>query len=159
MSAPTKLTKKQKKALAFRERKGKGKETAAHEQFENDVPVMEDQDLAETEVADSRLEGQEGAKVQDKGRAQVVEGKKRKRDEASEAGDNKAEKAKSKKRKRDSEQAVAVLADGDQKDATEGKTTKGKAKGKQQRFILFVGELKPVSFYGYFLNSLNYRES
>lgn len=138
MSAPAKLTKKQKKALAFRERKGKGK--AKEDQEEHDVPIMEDQDIAATEVEDSVVENTKADQHDDKGRAQVVERKKRKRN-TREAGDNEAgegDEKKPKKRKKEPEQANDVAGE-DEENATEKKASEAKTKSKQQRLILFVG--------------------
>ncbi|KIP12542.1 hypothetical protein PHLGIDRAFT_124066 [Phlebiopsis gigantea 11061_1 CR5-6] len=138
MSAPAKLTKKQKKALAFRDRKGKDKAKATDDQEENDVPVMEDQDAAAAEVEDSAMGHAQTDKHQDRSPAQVVEGKKRKRD-AGEAAEHGGGKGKPKKRKKDSEQAETVVSGNG--DAGQ-EVSKTKAKSKPQRFILFVGNLK-----------------
>ena len=52
--ATQKLTKKQRKGISFRERRRNSN------QQPNDVPVMEDQDMAETESETRRAQGQEG---------------------------------------------------------------------------------------------------
>jgi nucleolar protein 6 len=58
--APQKLTKKQKKGLAFRERKrNRGLTKDLNNSEPDDVPVMEDQDLAEAEPQAGRAQGQE----------------------------------------------------------------------------------------------------
>ena len=137
MNSAPKLTKKQKKALAFRERKGKGKAKATEDQEENDVPIMEYQDIAAAEMADSALEGAQADKRGDDGHEQVVEGKKRKRD-TSEAGEQEQEKGKSKKRKGISDQ-MEVVAGEDGGETSQNTPSETKAKSKQQRFILFVG--------------------
>lgn len=139
MSAPAKLTKKQKKALTFRERKGKGKATAAEGQEENDVPVMEDQDIAAYKMADNTLEDAQASKREDSGHTQVVGRKKRKRD-TSEAIEQELEKGNSKKRKSGSDHAEAEVGeDKGEEETTQNKPSGSKTKSKQQRFILFVG--------------------
>lgn len=142
MSAAAKLTKKQKKALAFRERKSKGKAKATDEDLDNDVPIMEDQDIADAEVEDTGMEGQKAGQSKDHSRPQVVEGKKRKRD-TSESGEQDGEKTKPKKRKKDPEQAESTMAEEETGEAVEEKNAEGKKKkDKQQRLILFVGALR-----------------
>jgi nucleolar protein 6 len=133
-SSTTKLTKKQKKALAFRERHGKGKGKTVNE--ENDVPVMEDQDLAEAEVEDSRMAGEERDQKAEQRVAKVVEGKKRKREE--DVLETKDDKRPTTTKKQKVETHNSEKANG----AGEGDEVEPKPKGKgskQQRFILFVG--------------------
>lgn len=156
MSAAQKLTKKQKKALAFRERKtGKGKDDAG-DVGDNDVPVMEIQDMAdlpsnEMEVAPvgeektkPRVEGSGKDDVKAKGKGKAVESgaekvvdkpKKRKRDAVDvemgggNAGQNVGTPKQKKPRvKADDGGPETVAKDGDRK-VVEVK----------QRFILFVG--------------------
>ncbi|KAG6866062.1 hypothetical protein C0991_009159 [Blastosporella zonata] len=157
MSAPAKLTKKQKKGIAFRERKtGKGSKDGVHRSEDNDVPVMEDQDAA-------ILEGPSVEVVK------VVEGKKSKSAANVPGGDNKAkgkrkadaetedtDAGKPKKRKRGDTDEVDDAGPAEEKPPTKRKkpvagagepgqdkkvATKAKNDGKQ-RFILFVGNLK-----------------
>ncbi|KAI0673386.1 hypothetical protein C8Q78DRAFT_968332 [Trametes maxima] len=149
MSTPQKLTKKQKKALAFRERKGKGK-AKSFDELDNDVPVDENQDLAELEVGEenSTMEVPTGrAADAQKGGAQdadvVVEGhkgKKRKREDGAgsrDDGDVKKEQKSAKKQK---------AADGTGRDTGDAAAEEAKADGEgkkiKQRYILFVGNLK-----------------
>ncbi|KAJ7786558.1 hypothetical protein B0H16DRAFT_1446271 [Mycena metata] len=84
MSAPQKLTKKQKKGLAFRDRKGnksRGNDASSTGLEDNEVPVLEVQDLADGEIdspavevakkhdasGDSKAKGKEGQQRQGKG--------------------------------------------------------------------------------------------
>ncbi|KAF7979390.1 hypothetical protein HWV62_42488 [Athelia sp. TMB] len=146
---PAKLTKKQKKGLAFRERKqGKQpKDRSKHGQSNDDlavleVPIEENQDLASLEVPDLEVQGLADApsgivkadggkgksKAPDTGDEKVSgKSKKRKREEG-EASGSQSEKPKSKKKK-----GVSGAAAG------EAAVTEDKGK---QRFILFVGNLK-----------------
>ncbi|THG97722.1 hypothetical protein EW026_g4325 [Hermanssonia centrifuga] len=141
MSSTPKVTKKQKKALAFRERKGKGKATTNELDGDNDVPVMENQDLAEAEMEDSVLEGQKGAKKAKESHKEVVEeGKKRKRDNEEGGQETKAKK-KQKGKSGDVVELSASKAEGEG-EPSEEKEPKAKTKVKQQKFILFVGNLK-----------------
>ena len=86
MSSDAKLTKKQKKALAFRERKGKSKATATSSSLADDaeddahaVPVMEDQDRAASDLGADAVVPPAEDPARDTGREEVVAGKKRKR--------------------------------------------------------------------------------
>lgn len=157
MSSTPKLTKRQKKGIAFRELKlGKGK-TKKLDDLDHDVPILEVQDLA-----DSRASGAEdGEDVQGaqehtggkgKGREKVVvskEGekkglvvaaKKRKRETAQEpqgtgeGEEGQSGKQKVKRRKGDSGD---VLEDAEE-EAEQGETKSEKSK---QRFILFLGTI------------------
>ncbi|KAI0332024.1 hypothetical protein GY45DRAFT_1321573 [Cubamyces sp. BRFM 1775] len=141
-----KLTKKQKKALAFRERKGKGK-AKSFDELDNDVPVEENQDLAEVQdgeeadpveapagrAPDAKKGGAEDAEVLDGGK----KGKKRKREDGDgqEQQQEGAKEQKSKKRKGADGQGV------DAGDTADGES-KGDGKKQKQRYILFVGNLK-----------------
>jgi nucleolar protein 6 len=153
MSSTPKLTKRQKKGIAFRELKlGKGKAKKLDD-LDHDVPILEVQDLA-----DSRASGAEdGEDVQGaqehtggkgKGREKVVvpkEGekkglvvaaKKRKREAAQEpqgtgeGEEGRSGKQKVKRRKGDSGDVL--------EDAEQGETKSEKSK---QRFILFLGTI------------------
>lgn len=147
MSEP-KLTKKQKKAAAFRERKGtKGKGKARDEPEDNDVPLMEDQDVAEAEGGDSVVAAPAGGAKPRQDVPKVVEGKKRKRTEDGPAVDE-GDAGKEKKRKK---AKVEKSKDADDKEGKDGEGVEGeegkpakltkaqKNAAKQQRFILFVG--------------------
>ncbi|KAI0756756.1 hypothetical protein C8Q80DRAFT_1264775 [Daedaleopsis nitida] len=160
MSSAAKLTKKQKKALAFRERKGKSKSSAqTFDEMDNDVPVDENQDLAEAELdaeavpVEAPTRPAAAAKKGDTQDADALGGshksKKRKRevedegtqdggkrlDEDKEAGvDGSASKPKEKKKRKDMDGA-GVEVEG-------GQTTEKAGSEGKQRFILFVGNLK-----------------
>ncbi|KAI0778433.1 hypothetical protein BD413DRAFT_465306 [Trametes elegans] len=146
MSAAQKLTKKQKKALAFRERKGKGK-AKSFDELDNDVPVEENQDLAEAEVdaAPGAVEAPQGRAADAKaGGAQDADAlgsghkpKKRKREEGpGETGEGAKEQKSKKKRK--GEDGAGVVAG----DAAEGEVKEGGKQKVKQRYILFVGNLR-----------------
>ncbi|KAH7930511.1 hypothetical protein BV22DRAFT_54083 [Leucogyrophana mollusca] len=164
MSTAQKLTKKQKKGIAFRDRKsGKGKpKRPDDENYALDVPIVEDQDMAG--VQDSVVEDtQEGAAAatsvvanrKDKGKGKeksadvvadaaptvVVGAKKRKREAAEAKGgadgkQGETEKPKAKKRKGSAGEAIDLL---DEVNGAGSEAAKGQAK---QRFILFLGNLK-----------------
>ncbi|KAJ3555219.1 hypothetical protein NM688_g2703 [Phlebia brevispora] len=132
---PTKLSKKQQKALAFRERKGKGKAKAADLE-ENAVPVVENPDDVEAGMEARDVEGQDGGQEESETHAEVVESKKRKRQ--SEEGQDEGTKKTKKKRK-----GASVGEDEGTEAVEEGETkSSNKERAKQQRFILFVGNLK-----------------
>ncbi|KAH0590958.1 hypothetical protein J132_07791 [Termitomyces sp. J132] len=157
MSATVKLTKKQKKGIAFRERKtGKRRSKdgdGVHDSENNDVPVMEDQDALATEGPSMEVEETVEKKPKSKSTSKVsgsdnqAKGK-RKADE--EEGDVSS---KPKKRKRqDADVDVDAPDSGEEKPVAKrtksvgdgkesGQDTKVMAKTKQ-RFILFVGNLK-----------------
>ncbi|KAI0814809.1 hypothetical protein BC629DRAFT_1467173 [Irpex lacteus] len=153
-ASTSKLTKKQKKALAYRERQGKGKGKASalggEDEEENDVPVMEDQDIAEAQVEAGAVEGEESGKKGSGRVEKVVDGgkKKRKREDVDEDKDK--DKAKGKKeqkgvktkKKRKVEGGGGVGADGEGDGDGGEAESKSNQKGKAQRFILFVGNLK-----------------
>ncbi|KAG6832530.1 hypothetical protein H0H92_000159 [Tricholoma furcatifolium] len=149
MSAPAKLTKKQKKGIAFRERKtGKGRsQDAVHQTEDNDVPIVEDQDALALEdnfekMEDSAEEKKSESTQNASGGDKLAKGK-RKADSEGKAVE------KSKKRKR--EDAIVDAAEStEERPATKRKkpvagagesgdtevATKPKADAKQ-RFILF----------------------
>lgn len=155
MSSTPKLTKRQKKGIAFREGKGKAKNQG---DVEHDVPILELQDLidgrtSDTEGGEDVQSSQRSVGGKGKGREEVVvqkEGektglvvatKKRKREVAEDAqgagaGDLEGEEGQSGKRKvkRTKGDAGDVL-----EDAEEGESKTEKSK---QRFILFLGNLK-----------------
>jgi len=150
MGAPQKLTKKQKKGLAFRERKtGKNKNAAEGDMdiHDNAVPILENQDIAGlygSEVEDERVEKKESKstsgshQTSSKGKEKAIEEslvgktKKRKREAADlEFGQIETTMGeRSQKRKK-----------GGSKDDPLDNTEKVQGQGKQ-RFILFVGNLK-----------------
>ncbi|KAA1468053.1 hypothetical protein DENSPDRAFT_833229 [Dentipellis sp. KUC8613] len=158
-----KLTKKQKKALAFRGRKGKGKGGDDADELSLAVPVAEDQDLADAALD----EGQGAARVEEGAGQRRGAGRPEKVDDGQQGGQGKAVAAKSKKRKRDAEGesglAGEAVGGGAEKhgvkkrkkqpaaEGGEGKDAGGDAdaekvdmkdKSKQQRLILFLGNLK-----------------
>ncbi|KIJ65026.1 hypothetical protein HYDPIDRAFT_167349 [Hydnomerulius pinastri MD-312] len=158
MSSTPKLTKRQKKGIAFRDRKqgkGKGKLNDANDnddlENENDVPLIEDQvhfdgtqgsqggqgsteDLgAKGKRREKREKGEEGV---------VVAAKKRKREVGEEPQEPDGEPDKQKSKRRKGSAGVVVVAMGQ---AVEGEGDgKGKEGGRgeeksKQRFILFLG--------------------
>ncbi|TFK56572.1 hypothetical protein OE88DRAFT_1730049 [Heliocybe sulcata] len=144
-----KLTKKQKKAIAFRERKGKGK---ARDDGGNDIPVQEDQGLASIQVADvehaddgaQREEG--GAAADGRGGEVVGKSRKRKREEEA-AGKGKEKDGKGEKeegRAKPEKKRKKAAKDEDEADAEGEVDLDGQksVKKDKQRYILFVGNLK-----------------
>lgn len=146
---PPKLTKKQKKGIAFRERKqGKGK--SKHVDREDaglQVPVEENLDSAEIEDnyveaekvvssepsrGSSRRNGDEKADHSGGGRGTRVVGEKRKREEEGEEDQKESNKPEQKKRKG---------GNGDEKVGEKEEKSQGK-----QRFILFVGMFSEPSY-------------
>ncbi|KIM47808.1 hypothetical protein M413DRAFT_439487 [Hebeloma cylindrosporum] len=158
MSSTQKLTKKQKKGLAFRERKA-GKRPARDDLSEieaNAIPVVEDQDLAGGDGDTIEVERDDYKKTGKAVDNAIGDEGKRKESKVGSKGKGEAEKQgvpdpvevvkKEKKRKRESETAEG---DGQSKktakrkrlDADE-KTPVDTEKAGKQRFILFVGNLK-----------------
>lgn len=157
MSSTPKLTKRQKKGIAFRELKsGKGKGKAKKlEDLDQDVPILEVQDLVDSRASGAEdgedvqgVQGNAGGKgkrrekvvVQKEGEKNglVVATKKRKRETAQEsqgARGREGEEAESGKQsiKRRKGDAGDVLEDAE---AEQGETKVEKSK---QRFILFLG--------------------
>ncbi|KAG1871063.1 RNA binding protein [Suillus tomentosus] len=153
MSSNPKLTKRQKKGIAFRKGKGKSKNQG---DLEHDVPILELQDLSDGRASSEEggediqgaqrsdggeRKGRKEAVVQKDGEKEglVVATKKRKREVAEDAqgaGDLEGEDGPSGKRgvKRTKGDAGDVTEDAEQ---GESKTEKSK-----QRFILFLGNLK-----------------
>jgi len=141
-----KLTKKQRKTLAFRERKGGGgKKTDDNNEGGNDdaedLPILEVQDeidqgleltqaeTAKTRAKDKVIEPADEIKVAKKKRKRDIEG------EINEDGEAAALPAKTRKPKK-SKEDVGEAAEGEVVD----KSSKADSKSKQ-RFILFVGNL------------------
>lgn len=147
MSGQQKLTKKQKKALAFRDRKGKGKPQSFDDL--DDVPVDENQDRAEVELGAEAdvVEAPAGRKASaKKGAAQDAEalgdgdrgkGKKRKREEKpdgdEEAKEDGAGEKKTKKKRKGADGAGVASGDAVEEDGKEeskkeeGKKAQGKS--------------------------------
>ncbi|KAH8102568.1 hypothetical protein BXZ70DRAFT_1063351 [Cristinia sonorae] len=146
MVEPEKLTKKQKKALAFRERKGKARAKPGDtlDDEDNAVPVAEDQIDAEvlqveTPAVNESKQGSDKAVV-------PQHGVKRKREQAEQDGEA-AKSRKSKKRKGSGDEEVSGGGEGEEVGNPGGEGEEEGAKKatkdrKQQRFILFVGNLK-----------------
>ncbi|KAH7914775.1 hypothetical protein BJ138DRAFT_316160 [Hygrophoropsis aurantiaca] len=169
MSTVKKLTKRQKKGIAFRDRKaGKSNRPGTTDEVDDhDVPILEDQDLAE--IQDHNVEpSQEGAadaKVmavgrskKNKGKAEnksmdvveettsaVVVGTKKRRREAedgtAEGTKGKQQEAGSRKAKRRKESVGEVDGTLDT-EVTEGTGEEPATAQTKQRFILFLGNLK-----------------
>ncbi|KAJ7109979.1 hypothetical protein C8R44DRAFT_743305 [Mycena epipterygia] len=150
MNAPQKLTKKQKKGIAFRAAKSRHGDPASLE--DNEVPVLEVQDLADDEAYPPALEvapkpgklvapkSKEASKGKEKAKdsAPPASQKKRKRDDAAADGDaDVAEQGKDAEPKRKKTKGSSGKA-GVAGDAEKG----AKATQVKQRFILFVGNLK-----------------
>lgn len=176
MSEAPKLTKKQKKAAAFRDRKGKGKVKVQTDEDALDVPVEEAQDLAEladdhlpTTIPPSKAEskGKSSAVVEDATNAAITAlqpSKKRKRTEADvalERADQIAQEVQPKGSKRRRQKKAEDSTEGGEKvgegpsDSTDGR-----------RLILFLGEQHcpvfdyPVhSFSDKGISSIRHRES
>lgn len=162
MSAPQKLTKKQKKGIAFRAAKSRHGDPASLE--DNEVPVLEVQDLADDEAYPPALEvapkpgklvapkSKEARKGKEKAKDSVAapaSQKKRKRDDAAADGEaDVAEPTKDAEPKRKKTKGSSGAA-GVAGDAEKG----AKATQVKQRFILFVGALSsplPLFFSLYF---------
>ncbi|KAJ7246280.1 hypothetical protein B0H12DRAFT_1021281 [Mycena haematopus] len=150
MNAPQKLTKKQKKGIAFRDRKGsKSRSHGGPAGMEdNEVPVLEVQDFVGDEVDSLALEvrttqatpADQKSKALRKGKEKAVDSvtppaqKKRKRDHAAEdGGENAAEEGQDGKVEGPKPKKVKG-SPGDSAKETKTQVT--------QRFILFVGNLK-----------------
>ncbi|KAF8215971.1 hypothetical protein K438DRAFT_1561324 [Mycena galopus ATCC 62051] len=147
MSAPQKLTKKQKKGLAFRDRKsGKSRShggPGAAGLEDNEVPVLEVQDLADDDVDSPAVEV---GKKQD---ARVDQKSKESRKGKEKAKDSVAPPAPAQKKRKREHAAV----DGEADTAERGKTARPRApsrkrpRGNQRKtkrglFCLWVGNLK-----------------
>lgn len=152
-SADRKLTKKQRKTLAFRERKGNkaGEEKDVDQEGENeagDIPILEIQDEIDPEVVSvDAAKTVSKDKVTGPADAAKVAKKKRKReagDEINENGGEGGSPVKAKKSKK-SKKDVGEVAEGEGEGEGD-EASKGSSKTKQ-RFILFVGEyiFRPVN--------------
>ncbi|KAK7059184.1 hypothetical protein VNI00_001811 [Paramarasmius palmivorus] len=146
MSSTTrKLTKKQKKALAFRERKsGKGPKNVSDDMEGNEVPTMEDQDLLDLqgdEVEDKAMDKtQEGSKDMEK-RSNVVprNGKGKAKEEVVPVEEAASSPGKTKKRKRENEKETDEVQVEEQ---SQQKSKRRKTGEDNPRYILFLGNLK-----------------
>ncbi|KAG2154630.1 hypothetical protein DEU56DRAFT_769488 [Suillus clintonianus] len=161
MASTPKLTKRQKKGIAFREGKGKAKNQG---DVEHDVPILEPQDLIDGRASDSeggedvqgaqrsggrKGKGREEVVVQKEGEKTglVVATKKRKREVAEAAqgagaGDLEGEDGQSGKRKVKRAKGTKGDVEDVVEDAEEAEEGESKTEKSKQRFILFLGNLK-----------------
>lgn len=153
MSTTQKLTKKQRKSLTFRQKKGKGKAAAVDDE-ERDVPVVENLDLDSEQIPTPK---DEEALLVDRPKPPSAVKNGKERDVRTNVEQNtETTRTQSKKRKR-LEKDDAAAGDDDtgrsppkpkksrgapeSKDADiDSKEVKEAAKGKKPRYILFVGE-------------------
>lgn len=150
MSASAKLTKKQKKGLAFRER-GSKKNAKAPEVDEDGVPIQEIQDLIEgnEEVHDEKTEAtKKGKRVEDggkgKAKANLKEVKSLEKD-AADVEDSATQKTKKRKLSQvDGAEGDAVTNTKKKKigptQVGDGAKHEETTKGEKARYILFVGK-------------------
>ncbi|ETW87089.1 hypothetical protein HETIRDRAFT_306110 [Heterobasidion irregulare TC 32-1] len=135
----SKLTKKQKKSIAFRDRKGKGKR-AEHDEAILDVPVSEDQDLAEVEGDTATAENDQGDSGPLAKKRKRVQGEDRStganKSEGEDVGDEKRKKKRKIKAATEGAGAGVAAETEEQEENVNSKTNS------KQRFILFVGNLK-----------------
>jgi nucleolar protein 6 len=131
-----KLTKKQKKGLAFRQKKGKGKQQV-DEELGRDVPVSENQDVQEIEHEQQPQASDEGRQPpQTDEPAKKTTSKKRKRDETVEKTEKESVEQKRPKRRKS---AKAVGDGAANTEAGSSVQESGDKKKSAQRLILFVG--------------------
>jgi len=164
MHSTPKLTKRQKKGIAFRERKGKTKNL---EDLDHDVPILELQDLAESRGGGS----EDGQDIQDAQGDAGGKGKRRETAVVQKEGEKTGLVVATKKRKREAAQESQGVASvegeegqsrkgrvkrrkGDPGDLEEDEGTEQggmKAEKSKQRFILFLGtfQLLDGSSFGY----------
>ncbi len=139
MSSAAKLTKKQKKALAFRARHSKTSSDANGPE-DNAFPIAEDQEIAEDEEPSPNKQEDKNTSTE----LRLGEGKKRKREQAKTVGTSSSEQQqpKSKKRKTVPAGEDGVNTPGEPevlaKPTKKEKSSESKIDAKQ-RFILFVG--------------------
>jgi nucleolar protein 6 len=136
MPSELKLTKKQKKGIAFRERRGKGHSKTAEEDLV-DIPELEIQDGQEKVSDEQSLEQYEnvGRSLGDKRkRAPEEDGQAAEVNESPEKPNGVSPKRKSKKRKADKSSDDSSRKDISGEDA------------KSKRFILFVGKQLSLKF-------------
>lgn len=151
MSSTRKLTKREKKSIAFRDRRQgkKGQKSAELELADNDVSVLEDQILAESGIGIPQCEeGDEpgaGFVVDHRtgnpkaGATRVVGSKKRKGETGEETQGTGEQPDRPKRKRRKGPDGEPVV---DVEQAVEGEES-GEESGKSnQRFILFLGNLK-----------------
>ncbi|KAH9486555.1 putative RNA-binding protein [Psilocybe cubensis] len=171
MNSTQKLTKKQKKGLAFRERKtGKGqtKNAVVDDMETNAIPLMEDQDLAGSDSYPSEIPGGDDetkgktTNVQNRVEGEPKEGKVGAKGKGKGKGKAETEtsivavekmKGQPKKRKRSDEDEAEKDGDENLQDGVKKKSKRKKVDGDKviggkadkptkQRFILFLGNLK-----------------
>lgn len=153
MSTTQKLTKKQRKSLTFRQKKGKGKAAAVDDE-ERDVPVVENLDLDSEQISTPK---DEEALLVDRPKPPSAVKKGKERDVKTNVEQNtETIRTQSKKRKRLEKDDAAAGDEGtgrsppkpkksrlapESKEADiDSKEVKEAAKGKKPRYILFVGE-------------------
>jgi hypothetical protein len=159
MSSPPRLTKKQKKAVAFRERKT-GKGNSREQDDDNDIPILEDQDMVDADVTQTEVQPMVVEKKKKKPETNETELSGKSKDKGkgkgkaeSDGGEGLVGKAKKRKRDVDVDMDEALeKPEGGRKTTKRTKTmdnaegygtekVKGKAKPQiKQRFILFVGK-------------------
>jgi nucleolar protein 6 len=150
MSGTQKLTKKQKKGLAFRERKT-GKRHDLSEMEANAIPAVEDQDLAGADGDAIEVAGSDYKKAGKAVDNAVGDEGKRKESKVGSKGKGKAERQdvpvpvevvkKEKKRKREGAQDSEDSQSKKRKRVDDNDKTPGDLeKAGKQRFILFVGK-------------------
>lgn len=143
---PPKLTKKQKKGIAFRERRtNKGKhDPSAGEIPGQQIPIAEDQDLAEMEDDDVEVEKVEGKKGNNRNKDEST--RRSKDDESAEhigveVGNRLVEKPKKRKRSEEGQTDEDESAKPRKKKRDVDQVAKNGQATEKQRFILFVGEI------------------
>lgn len=137
-----KLTKRAKKAIAFRDRKGKSKKTLETADLENDVPILEHQALAESGVGDAQGEEDEEASTRAIGGDRAgkskeergLVGSKRKREAREETQGPGEHHDESKPKRRKGSVGDFVV------DAVDGEGEK-QSEISKRRFILFLGKI------------------
>ena len=152
MAAATKLTKKQKKALAFRERKGGkgGKDAASNDMEGNELPEMEIQDIVDEQGDEVEDENVDEKKEEEVPRSKKAKGKEKEKERGEE---DSVAPQKSKKRKRENEGDVETKAE-------DSKTPKRrKTEGDRERLILFLGSYISVIGEGLEFTGLHSRKS
>lgn len=143
MLSMPKLTKRAKKAIAFRDRKGKSKRTLETADLENDVPILEHQALAESGVGDAQGEEDEEASTRAIGGDRAgkskeergLVGSKRKREAREETQGPGEHHDESKPKRRKGSVGDFVV------DAVDGEGEK-QSEISKRRFILFLGNIK-----------------
>ncbi|KAL0580802.1 hypothetical protein V5O48_001178 [Marasmius crinis-equi] len=146
-ASASKLTKKQKKALAFRERKtGKGGKNAGNDMEGNEVPEMEVQDdvdaqADEAKAAEEEGEEEKGDRIQKEDVALRKKSKGKAKEQQKDGEEAGATAHKGKKRKRENE-GEGKGGEGETKSEDSKSSKRRKTEGDKPRLILFLGNLK-----------------